>query len=315
MGFGIRELASPSESSATSVPKLPNAAPTIQHSTMSPDAVVAARTTASSMGDALAASGLVIPIGHQQTFQVASNTSDPGEREQDAEGVRSITSPRYQANELEATRDALGCERTTNLIPFDERATKLNGTFSTSLGRSPDVPVNRAIIQETARTGKLVRSGPDGVGGEYQLRASELPNGKEAWSQVDTDRAGRASIVDGGFADRGFAVNRKVAADQASFYAQEARGKSAETVSPHQLQGRSFEEVENILDKELVEKGGWTKESSNDGNGLRYLNNKGGLYLINRGYPNQPVGDVLHSGPYLKISPGKIRIPLSTSPE
>ena len=62
MGFGIRELASPSESSATSVPKLPNAAPTIQHSTMSPDAIVAARTTASSMGDALAASGLVIPI-------------------------------------------------------------------------------------------------------------------------------------------------------------------------------------------------------------------------------------------------------------
>lgn len=231
MGFGIRELASPSESSATSVPKLPNAAPTIQHSTMSPDAIVAARATASSMGDALAASGLVIPIGHQQTFQVASNTSDPGEREQDAEGVRSITSPRYQANELEATRDALGYERTTNLIPFDERATKLNGTFSTSLGRSPDVPVNRAIIQETARTGKLVRSGPDGVGGKYQLRASELPNGKEAWSQVDTDRAGRASIVDGGFADRGFAVNRKVAADQASFYAQEARGKSAETVS------------------------------------------------------------------------------------
>lgn len=108
-----------------------------------------------------------------------------------------------------------------------------------------------------------MRSGPDGVGGEYQLRASELPNGKEAWSQVDTDRAGRASIVDGGFADRGFAVNRKVAADQASFYAQEARGKSAETVSPHQLQGRSFEEVENILDKELVEKGQSPRKSVN----------------------------------------------------
>ncbi len=83
------------------------------------------------------------------------------------------------------------------------------------------------------------------------------------------------------------------------------------------LRGRSPTEIERELDQKLVAEGGWTKLRTADGNGVRYLDGKGGSVLINKGYPvglRGSEGDLLHRGPYVKIQPGGIRVPLAGNP-
>jgi hypothetical protein len=87
--------------------------------------------------------------------------------------------------------------------------------------------------------------------------------------------------------------------------------------NPGQLEGKTPAEVEKELDKALVDKGHWTKSATRDGNGTRYLDGKGGSVIINRGYPEGLAGgggDAVHQGPYVKIQPGNIRIPLAGNP-
>lgn len=82
---------------------------------------------------------------------------------------------------------------------------------------------------------------------------------------------------------------------------------------PNSLKGRSFEDVENELDRELRDGGGWDKGPIKNGEGVRYLDHKGNSVIINQGYPEglqSGEGDLLHQGPYVKIQPGDIRIPL-----
>lgn len=87
--------------------------------------------------------------------------------------------------------------------------------------------------------------------------------------------------------------------------------------NPEILKGRSFEQAESILDNALVQKGGWKKSLSRDGNGIRYIDGKGGAVIINKGYAGGLQGgggDTLHRGPYVKISPEDVRIPLAGNP-
>ncbi|TLG76695.1 hypothetical protein [Culicoidibacter larvae] len=72
--------------------------------------------------------------------------------------------------------------------------------------------------------------------------------------------------------------------------------------SPDSFEGKSFNEVEDFLDEELVNNQGWEKTPLNDGNGVKYLNGKGGSYQLNFGYGQNTWGDGAHAGPYLKIS-------------
>ncbi len=68
---------------------------------------------------------------------------------------------------------------------------------------------------------------------------------------------------------------------------------------PGQLKNRLAAEVETELDRKLVEEGRWAKFPTKDGNGVRYLDGKGGSVIINKGYPEgrRSGGDVLHRGP------------------
>ncbi len=87
--------------------------------------------------------------------------------------------------------------------------------------------------------------------------------------------------------------------------------------NPGLLKDRAAADVERELDQQLVEKGNWTKSPSRDGNGIRYLDGKGNSVLINKGYPgrlHRGNGDLLHQGPYVKIQPGAIRVPLLGNP-
>ncbi len=86
---------------------------------------------------------------------------------------------------------------------------------------------------------------------------------------------------------------------------------------PGQLEGKSPSDVEKDLDKTLVQDGHWTKSPTRDGNGVRYLDGKGGSVIINKGYPEGLQGgggDAVHQGPYVKIQPGGIRVPLAGNP-
>ncbi len=78
------------------------------------------------------------------------------------------------------------------------------------------------------------------------------------------------------------------------------------------LKGKSFQEAEAILDKELLG-AGYTKKALKNGDGLRYIDGKGNSVSINKGYPKGLKGgggDAVHKGPYVKIQPGDIRFPL-----
>ena len=85
---------------------------------------------------------------------------------------------------------------------------------------------------------------------------------------------------------------------------------------PGQLQGRPAGEVEQELDRTLVQKGYWAKSPTKEGNGVCYLDGKGGSVIINKGYPQklEGSGDAMHQGPYIKIQPGGIRVPLEGNP-
>ncbi|MEM7617627.1 MAG: hypothetical protein AAF195_04525, partial [Pseudomonadota bacterium] len=86
--------------------------------------------------------------------------------------------------------------------------------------------------------------------------------------------------------------------------------------NPESLRGRSIKEVEELADKEFLPKG-WTKKPLKKGEGVRYYNDKGGSFEINRGYPNSAGGNKLHKGPYIKTTVGnkKVWIPLENNPE
>jgi hypothetical protein len=87
--------------------------------------------------------------------------------------------------------------------------------------------------------------------------------------------------------------------------------------NPRQLEGMTLAEVETLFDKTLVDQGHWIKSPMSDGNGVRYLDNKGGCVIINRGYPEGLTGgggDTVHQGPYVKIQPGNERVPLAGNP-
>lgn len=82
--------------------------------------------------------------------------------------------------------------------------------------------------------------------------------------------------------------------------------------NPDQLTGRRFDDVQKELDRTLRDEGGWTKEALKKGDGIRYTDGKGNGVYINRGYSGAT--DPLHGGPYVKIQPGGIRVPLSGNP-
>jgi len=87
--------------------------------------------------------------------------------------------------------------------------------------------------------------------------------------------------------------------------------------NPAQLEGKSPTEVEKELDQELVKEGHSTKSATHDGNGIRYVDGKGDSVIINKGCPGglqSGGGDAVHQGPYVKIQPGEIRIPLAGNP-
>ncbi len=87
--------------------------------------------------------------------------------------------------------------------------------------------------------------------------------------------------------------------------------------NPGGLRGRAPTEIERELDQRLIVEGGWSKLPTVDGNGVRYLDGKGGSVVINKGYPGglrSSDGDLLHRGPYVKIQPGGIRVPLAGNP-
>ena len=87
--------------------------------------------------------------------------------------------------------------------------------------------------------------------------------------------------------------------------------------NPSQLEGRPPAEIEQELDQTLVKDGNWIKSASRDGNGTRYIDGKGGTVIINKGYPGGLKGgggDLVHEGPYIKIQPGGIRVPLQGNP-
>lgn len=82
--------------------------------------------------------------------------------------------------------------------------------------------------------------------------------------------------------------------------------------NPNQLTGRKFDDVQKELDRTLRDEGGWTKEALKKGDGVRYTDGKGNGVFVNRGYPG--ANDPLHGGPYVKIQPGGIRVPLNGNP-
>lgn len=79
------------------------------------------------------------------------------------------------------------------------------------------------------------------------------------------------------------------------------------------LQGKRYEEAEEILDRELRDGANWTKAPLGKGDGVRYYDGKGGAVSLNRGYPEGLKGgggDAVHQGPYVKIQPSGDRVPL-----
>ena len=83
--------------------------------------------------------------------------------------------------------------------------------------------------------------------------------------------------------------------------------------NPGLLEGQSPADVESQLDEKLVAQGNWVKSPSKDGNGIRYIDGKGGSVIINNGYPEGLAtgqGDAVHLGPYVKISGAGLRQPL-----
>ena len=83
---------------------------------------------------------------------------------------------------------------------------------------------------------------------------------------------------------------------------------------PARLEGRAAADVERELDLMLVGRGGWSKSTTRDGNEVRYLDGRGGSVIINQGYPGGlrgEMGDSVHQGPYVKLQPGRIRVPLA----
>ena len=87
--------------------------------------------------------------------------------------------------------------------------------------------------------------------------------------------------------------------------------------NPGRLEGKLPAEVEKEFDQTLVKDGHWTKSPTRDGNGIRYLDGKGASIIINKGYPQGLLGgggNAVHQGPYVKIQPGNIRVPLAGNP-
>jgi hypothetical protein len=82
--------------------------------------------------------------------------------------------------------------------------------------------------------------------------------------------------------------------------------------NPNQLTGRKLDDLQKEFDRTLRDEGGWTKEPLKKGDGVRYTDGKGNGVFMNRGYPGAK--DPLHGGPYVKIEPGGIRVPLSGNP-
>ncbi|TWB45838.1 hypothetical protein [Nitrospirillum pindoramense] len=86
---------------------------------------------------------------------------------------------------------------------------------------------------------------------------------------------------------------------------------------PGKLEGRPFAEVERELDQRLVDEAGWKKMPLTRGDGVGYVDGKGGSIQLNEGYPEGREGgngDELHRGPYAKIMPENIRVPLKGNP-
>ena len=84
---------------------------------------------------------------------------------------------------------------------------------------------------------------------------------------------------------------------------------------PAQFEGRLETEVEKELDEKLVNDGHWMKGPNKDGNGVRYIDGKGQLISVSKGYPKGITGgDLVHRGPYVKLMPDDIRIPLAGNP-
>ena len=80
---------------------------------------------------------------------------------------------------------------------------------------------------------------------------------------------------------------------------EESKNNSSNFDPVRDLKGKSFEDAEAILDKELK---GWTKGPIKKGDGVRYYDGKGNSIQLNRGYPDDPWADTMHEGPYAKIS-------------
>jgi hypothetical protein len=81
---------------------------------------------------------------------------------------------------------------------------------------------------------------------------------------------------------------------------------------PNSLTGAKPSEVETLIPSS------WNKLPLKDGNGVRYLNpaKTGESIQINNGYPSKTWGDLIHQGPYVKISINgqTVRIPLAGNP-
>jgi hypothetical protein len=74
-------------------------------------------------------------------------------------------------------------------------------------------------------------------------------------------------------------------------------------------------ESKKELDEKLVKVGHWMKGPNKDGNGVRYIDGKGQLISVSKGYSKGiRGGDLVHRGPYVKLMPDDIRIPLAGNP-
>jgi RHS repeat-associated protein len=79
------------------------------------------------------------------------------------------------------------------------------------------------------------------------------------------------------------------------------------------LRGAKYADVEKMADAKFLNMG-WTKSKSNDGNGIKWINGKGGFFMINKGTPGGKNG---HGGPYINYVDGhkKYRELLSGNPD
>lgn len=83
---------------------------------------------------------------------------------------------------------------------------------------------------------------------------------------------------------------------------------------PESFRDAKIKDVEKYMDKNLAGKNGYEKSPLNKGDGVKYINGKGGSYRLNNGY-SQPITnnpDGMHTSPYLKVTVGstKVQIPL-----